>query len=107
MKEEKAKRQSATPHSKPSPTTEVMSVHVCQDLFEQTFEQFNDENLVKLELALETRGLEKVLQEEEQISKDVFLELSSSATTPNVNPRSSSRQNTSQSSKSIKKEKLK
>jgi hypothetical protein len=59
---------------------------LCQDLFEQTFEQFNDENLEKIEVALETQGLEKVLQEEEATSPSVELDDGPLTNSSNHNP---------------------
>lgn len=60
----------------------------CQCLYEAVFEQFNDEDLLKVESMLEIQGLDSVLHEEEESTKHLELEFTQS--TPKEVPRKSS-----------------
>lgn len=54
----------------------------CQCLYEAVFEQFNDEDLEKLENTLEAYGLDSVLQEEEESTKHLESEFAQTSPGP-------------------------
>jgi hypothetical protein len=60
----------------------------CQCLYEAVFEQFNDEDLEKIESTLENQGLETILEDEKESTK--HLELEFGQVTPKELPRNSS-----------------